>query len=87
MANGMARRKTPSNARIGPKSNSLTASRSDIPIINQRELAPAGIDSADNFALRCLRKDEYPRNLELLLNHGRRRGRLARIEGKNENRK
>jgi hypothetical protein len=63
--NGMARLKTPSIARIGPKSNSLTASRSDIAIINQGDLAPAGTDSADrqstHFAPRCLRDDEYPR--------------------------
>jgi hypothetical protein len=55
----MARLKTPSIARIGPKSNILTASRSDITITSQGDLAAAGINREDSlriFLRRCLRR-------------------------------
>jgi hypothetical protein len=42
----MARLKTPSIARIGPKSNILTASRSDITITSQGDLAARHLAAA-----------------------------------------
>ena len=91
IANGMARRKTPSDTRIGPKSNILTASRSDIAITNQGDLAPAGIDSAHRqstilLRVACAMMNIHGRSPAAAKSRGLPRDRLARIEGQNENR-
>jgi hypothetical protein len=50
ITNGMARRKTPSDTRIGPRSNILTASRSDIAFTSEGDLAAAGINLSRSTA-------------------------------------